>query len=161
MVDKIMSEKFFTINQVAETLDMHHKTIRKFIADGSLPASKLGKQWRIAEEDLKVFMNQSEKPDAEYNLDYSTKDTSTSKVKRRVQVSTVVDIEQIQREEYLRISNTLIALMNCKDTTMQDASTLNVKYYEQENRIRIMLWGSVKFVEEMLSTITLLAELRQ
>ncbi|BCJ93919.1 2-hydroxyacid dehydrogenase [Anaerocolumna cellulosilytica] len=153
-----MSEKFYTINQVAETLDMHHKTIRKFIADGNLPASKLGKQWRIAEEDLKVFMNTSEKPDIAYNVEYSAIDTKADKVKRRVQVSTVVDIEQIQKEEYLRISNTLIAVMNCKDAAMQDAPTLNVKYYEKEKRIRIMLWGSVRFIEELLGTITLLVE---
>ena len=42
-----MENKFYTIDQVAEVLDIHHKTVRKFIKEGRLKANKIGKQWRI------------------------------------------------------------------------------------------------------------------
>ena len=51
-----MEEKFYTIDQIAEILGMHHKTIRKFITEGKLRANKVGKQWRISGHDLSLFM---------------------------------------------------------------------------------------------------------
>ena len=50
-----MENKFYTIDQVAEVLDIHHKTVRKFIKEGKLKANKVGKQWRISQIDLEVF----------------------------------------------------------------------------------------------------------
>lgn len=153
-----MKDKFYTINQVAEILDMHHKTIRKFITEGKLLASKVGKQWRISDHDLSSFMeNNNDKIDGEQNFEFSANETSSNVVKNRISVSTVVDIEEIDKNQYMRISNTLIAIMNCKDPEMQN-STINVKYYEMENRIRVLLWGQVKFTEEMLNSISLLLE---
>ena len=51
-----MENKFYTVDQIAEILGMHHKTIRKFITEGKLRANKVGKQWRISGHDLSNFM---------------------------------------------------------------------------------------------------------
>lgn len=153
-----MEKKFYTINQVAEMLDMHHKTIRKFITEGKLGASKVGKQWRISDHDLSSFMEMNnEKIDGEQNFEFSTHEASSNIVKKRINVSTVIDIDEIDKDQYMRISNTLIAMMNCKDPEMQN-STINVKYYEKENRLKVLLWGQVKFIEEMLSSVSLLVD---
>ncbi|WP_055669012.1 helix-turn-helix domain-containing protein [Desnuesiella massiliensis] len=158
-----MEDKFYTIDQVAKILGMHHKTIRKFITEGKLWANKVGKQWRISGHDLSVFMeknsvniNNKEAKEQE-NAEFSTKEGALNTVKQKINVSTVIDINEVDIDQYMRISNTLIAIMNCKDPNMGN-STINMKYYEQENRLRVMLWGSVKFTEEMLSTISLLTE---
>ncbi|MFL0251455.1 helix-turn-helix domain-containing protein [Clostridium neuense] len=154
-----MEEKFYTINEVAELLDMHHKTIRKFITEGSLKANKLGKQWRISEHDLNSFMkvNRNEDIDENQGLDFSISEPPSNIKKARINVSTVIDIEEINKEQYMRISNTLIAIMNCKDAKMNN-STINMKYYEEENKLRVLLWGQIKFIEEMLSTVSMLVE---
>ncbi len=70
---------------------------------------------------------------------------------------TVVDINDIDKDEYTRISNTLIAIMNCKDPKMGKA-TINMKYDEKENRLRVILWGRMKFIEGMLNSISVLVE---
>lgn len=169
-----MKEKFYTIYQVAELLDMHHKTIRKFIADGKLGATKAGKQWRISDKDLSAFMENSnekaeEKVDEKADVmteerlegnassDFTAKGLPPKSEKPRISVSTVIDIDEIEKNQYMRISNTLIAAMNSKDSRFQN-STLHVKYYEEEGRLKILLWGPVKFTEEMLDMITMLAE---
>lgn len=154
-----MEEKFYTINEVAELLDMHHKTIRKFITDGSLKANKVGKQWRISEQDLNSFMkvNKDKNVDEEHKLEFSISEASTNIKKARINVSTVIDIEEINKEQYMRVSNTLIAIMNCKDDEMNN-STINMKYYEKENKLRVLLWGQVKFIEEMIRTVSMLTE---
>lgn len=158
-----MENKFYTIDQVAEMLGMHHKTIRKFITEGKLAANKVGKQWRISGHDLSLFLEKNdEKFDAkkinkEQSVSFSTTSENVEIVESKINVSTVVDINEIDMDEYMRISNMLLAVMNCKDSEMKK-STINMKYNEEEKRLRIMLWGSIKFIENMLSTISILVE---
>ena len=162
-----MENKFYTIEEIADLLGMHHKTIRKFITEGKLCASKVGKQWRISGHDLSVFMENNNvnmginnKPRSSelskgLAIDYVT-DTVVEE-QHRVNVSTVVDINEIGKDEYMRISNTLIAVANCKDPEM-GKSTVHVKYDEKDNRLRIILWGKIKYIEIMLSTISVLMD---
>lgn len=49
--------RFFTPAQVAEQLQVSGKTVLRWIEAGELPAHKLGRQWRIAEADLKRFLH--------------------------------------------------------------------------------------------------------
>jgi DNA binding domain, excisionase family len=158
-----MEDKFYSIDQIAEILDMHHKTIRKFITEGKLRANKVGKQWRISGHDLSLFMESNnlnvskENENKEQVMEFSTKGENRVKSNGKINVSTVVDINEINSDEYMRISNTLIAVLNSKDPSMGN-STINVKYYEKEHKLKVLLWGDIKFTEEMLSFITMLVE---
>lgn len=158
-----MENQFYTIDKIAEILGMHHKTIRKFITEGKLAASKVGKQWRISGHDLSLFIeknnvNINDKNIAEEsNIDFFTNGEVKETINQKVNVSTVVDINDVDKEEYFRVSNTLIAVMNCKDSKM-GKSTINMKYNEKENRLKILLWGSVSFIEGMLDSISMLVE---
>ncbi|MBE6068375.1 MAG: helix-turn-helix domain-containing protein [Clostridium lundense] len=158
-----MEDKFYTIDQVAELLGMHHKTIRKFITEGKLEASKVGKQWRTSGHDLSIFMEKNsgkisnEKINEELNVDYSTTGDGEDTISDRINVSTVIDIKETGKDDYMRISNTIIAIANCKDPEV-GRSTVNIKYDEKDKRLRVILWGSVKFIENMLDTISMLVE---
>ncbi len=158
-----MEDQFYTIDKIAEILGMHHKTIRKFITEGKLGANKVGKQWRISGHDLSIFMEKNnvsinnKKISEESNIDFLTNGEVKDTKNQKVNVSTVVDINDVDKEEYFRISNTLIALMNCKDSKM-GKSTINMKYDEKVNRLRVLLWGNVSFIEGMLSSISMLVE---
>ncbi|KRU27487.1 2-hydroxyacid dehydrogenase [Clostridium sporogenes] len=158
-----MENQFYTIDKIAEILGMHHKTIRKFITEGKLGANKVGKQWRISGHDLSVFMEKNnvniknKKNSEESGVDFSTNGEVGDTKGQKINVSTVVDMDDIDKDEYTRISNTLIAIMNCKDPKMGKA-TINMKYDEKENRLRVILWGRIKFIEEMLNLISVLVE---
>lgn len=158
-----MEKNFYTINEVSELLGMHHKTIRKFITDGKLIANKVGKQWRISGHDLSIFLekNALQGEDANVNkekvIGYSTEDNIIEREPLKVNVSAVVDINAIDADEYNRISNMLLAVMNCKDEIMAK-STMNIKYSADEMRLRIMLWGSIKFIENMLGSVSALTD---
>ncbi|NMS90682.1 helix-turn-helix domain-containing protein [Clostridioides difficile] len=150
-----MDEKFYTIDQVAEILEMHHKTIRKFIKDEKLKANKAGKQWRISKEDLDRFMDV--KSDKNNGLEFKLNSSKELGCIPKINVSTVVDINSISNNEYSRLSNLLLALVN-NPTSMSSGSTINLKYNENENRLRVMLWGDIKFIEDMLGSISILME---
>jgi hypothetical protein len=93
----------------------------------------------------------------ESNIDFITNGEVKKIEKNKVNVSIVVDINDVDKNEYFRISNTLIAVMNCKDPKM-GKSTINMKYDEKENRLRVLLWGNLSFSEEMLNSISMLVE---
>ena len=41
------TEKWSSIEEVAEHIQVHKDTIRNWIRDGKIPAHKIGKQWRF------------------------------------------------------------------------------------------------------------------
>ena len=157
-----MEEKFYTIDQIAEILGMHHKTIRKFITEGKLRANKVGKQWRISGNDLSLFMEDNNvniknnnKLESE-KIEFSTGDVDSNNKTSKINVSTVIDINEVDIDEHKRISNMLLALMNSKDSKIRN-STINIKYYKNNKNLKVMLWGDIEFTNAMLdfiSTIT-------
>ena len=50
-----MSEDWCSVEQVAEQLGLHVRTVRGYIRDGRLKAVRIGKQYRIARADLDAF----------------------------------------------------------------------------------------------------------
>ena len=157
-----MEEKFYTIDQIAEILGMHHKTIRKFITEGKLRANKVGKQWRISGHDLSLFMEDNNvniknnnKLESE-KIEFSTGDVDSNNKTSKINVSTVIDINEVDIDEHKRISNMLLALMNSKDSKIRN-STIIIKYYKNNKNLKVMLWGDIEFTNAMLdfiSTIT-------
>ena len=153
-----MEEKFYTIDKIAEMLGMHHKTIRKFINEGKLRANKVGKQWRISSHDLSLFMEDNNvsvksKNESENTAIEITMGDIDSKISK-INISTVIDIMDVDNEGYRRISNTLLELMNSRDSKMNN-SNLNLKYYEKERNLKILLWGDLEFSKEMLDFISI------
>ncbi|MBN9569617.1 MAG: helix-turn-helix domain-containing protein, partial [Alphaproteobacteria bacterium] len=47
-----MTQDFYSVEQVAERLGLHVKTVRSYIREGKLNAVRIGKQYRIAHADL-------------------------------------------------------------------------------------------------------------
>ncbi len=52
--------EYYTPEQVANKLQFTVRTIYKLIRSGKLPASKLGREYRISEEQLTRFMHDME-----------------------------------------------------------------------------------------------------
>ena len=53
------NNEFYTVEQVAELLQVHWQTILNYIKNGRLKAIKLGKGYRIEKGDLEVFLKRS------------------------------------------------------------------------------------------------------
>ena len=55
-----MSQELYSVEQVAERLGLHVKTVRNYVREGRLKAVRIGKQYRIAREDLEAMTGHSE-----------------------------------------------------------------------------------------------------
>ncbi len=47
-----------TISEVAEVCRVSPRTVRRWIERGEMPAHRLGRQLRISEKDLKIFLRE-------------------------------------------------------------------------------------------------------
>ena len=98
-----MSQDFFTIDQVAERLNLHVKTVRQFVRDGRLKGVRLGKQYRIAREDLEAFTGQP-----------LPRPTPVGRT-RSVEVSTIVRIEAVSPELAGRLTTLLVSSLTGRE----------------------------------------------
>lgn len=47
---------YLSVREIADLLRIHTKTVRRWIASGDLPATRLGRDWRIARSDLRALL---------------------------------------------------------------------------------------------------------
>ncbi|RUU15035.1 helix-turn-helix domain-containing protein, partial [Mesorhizobium sp. Primo-B] len=78
-----MSQEFYTVEFAAEQLKLHPKTVLKFIRQGQLRATKVGRQYRILRSDLAALVGDHRPA------------RSTS---REVRSTTIVDISNADAE---------------------------------------------------------------
>ncbi|MFB0919436.1 MAG: helix-turn-helix domain-containing protein [Oscillospiraceae bacterium] len=141
-----MTKDYYTVEQISEMLDIHTKTIQRYIREGRLRATKVGKSWRVTGHDLSVFV-ESDSDNGRNSENRSTRSIASS----------VVDITVNGKEEAIRIMNTLTAALNSKPPEYGQTS-MQSQLIERENMIRITLWGGIRFMAVMMDTIAILTE---
>ncbi|QXU78859.1 helix-turn-helix domain-containing protein [Staphylococcus epidermidis] len=50
----------YTVNEVAQLLDMNIRTVRKYIKIGEIKASKIGRKYIITSDNVKKFLENKE-----------------------------------------------------------------------------------------------------
>ncbi len=150
-----MSEnnELYTVEQVARRLDLHAKTVRRYINEGKLQAHRVGGQWRISNRHLAEFTGEELNSTPQSS---GEKDTTKESKNRRIEVSAIIDIHVNGSEEAIRIANSLTAAMNSRGHTDEPARCDHL-YYETEKRARFILWGSPGFVSTMLDLLSVIA----
>ncbi|MFF3003680.1 helix-turn-helix domain-containing protein [Kitasatospora sp. NPDC057940] len=91
--------QYYSVEQVAELLGLHVRTVRGYIRDGRLAAARIGKQYRIARADLEAFTGAPAAPPA----------PAAGAGARRAEVSAVVRIENVDRAAADRLSTAVMA----------------------------------------------------
>lgn len=146
-----MNEKYYTVEQISEMLNIHPKTVQRYIREGLLIANKIGKSWRVSGHDLSVFAEGSKA-----RLEKESRPVIT--IEDKVKASSVIDIQVTGKNEADRIINTLVAVMNAKPPEY-GKSSMHSQYIEVEERVRITVWGSLKFLSEILGCISIFTDI--
>lgn len=140
-----MQEKYYTVEAISQMLKMHPKTIQRYIREGKIPATKVGKAWRVSGHSLSVFVGNEDI--------FPAKDTSKQLSDDKIMISSVVDIDVANIDEAMQIVNMLTASLNSK-TPEYGKSSMQTQYIDLEHRVRIMLYGNIKFMEAMIYFIS-------
>lgn len=142
-----MTIQYYSVEQISEMLNIHQKTIQRYIREGKLRATKIGKSWRVTGHDLSVFTEQTETADKNRK--------NNENPDGNVVISSVIDINVQHRDEAVRIMNTLTATLNAKPPEY-GRSSMHTQFIEEEYKVRITLWGSIRFTAAMIDAVDML-----
>lgn len=140
------SSRLYSVEQVADRLGLHVRTVRNYVRDGRLRAVRIGKQYRIAQEDLDALTGYTAPPQTE---------TETRRP-RHVDVSVVVQIDQVGRDEADRLANTLMAAT----AGHHDDEPLRVEtsYQQERESMKIIVLGGLAASADVLRLIRTLTQ---
>ena len=140
-----MATQLYTADEVAKLLNLHVKTIRRYVRDGRLKARRIGKEYRIARGDLDAFAGETpvvEKP--------------VTRV-RHVIASSIVDVDVISPDESHRITTMVMASLNARRGEV-DFPRVDSIYYPEQAKLRITMTASPLLTCELLRMIDALLE---
>lgn len=60
-MEVVFLKEFYTLEEVGEILKISVITLRKYIKQGKIKAIKIGKHWRVTEDNLQAFLDSLEK----------------------------------------------------------------------------------------------------
>ena len=142
-----MTQNLYSIEQVAERLGLHVRTVRNYVRDGKLKAVRIGKQYRIAREDLESLTG---------GVLPASPRASTRRT-RHAEVSGIVEIDAVPRALADRIATTLTA--SAKSRAEDDARLrIDTLYDEERARLKLILTGSPATVAGLLKFVDVLLE---
>ena len=140
-----MNKPFYTADEAAARLNLHVKTVRRYIATGRLRAKRIGKEYRVAHADLDAFAGAPDVP------------ADTIVRTRQVLASTVVDVDAISADESHRVTTLVMAAMNSRRGD-PDFPRVDTIYYEERARLRITVTAGLRLTYELLRTIDALLD---
>ena len=132
---------FYSPEQVANRLGLHVRTVRNYVRDGRLKAVRIGKQYRIAREDLAALTGREDSPDRPRRA-----------ADPHIDVSSIVHVDAIGRESANRITNALVAAAKGRDKS-DDPLRVDTVYDDERDRLKVMLTGSISTTAVLLKLI--------
>ena len=134
-----MSDRLYSVDQVAERLGLHVRTVRNYVRDGRLAAVRIGKQYRIAHEDLEAFTGRPA-PAGE------------ALGRRHTDVSSVVTIDAVDRGTADRLSTLLTAAVSGPRPGEQRVR-IETAYDEERTTMKIIILGGPGDTARLLESI--------
>jgi excisionase family DNA binding protein len=142
-----MSQDLFSVFDVAARLNLHVKTVRSYVRDGRLKATRIGKQYRIARADLEALTGHPIGPTAR----------EIAKRHRHVEVSASVQVDAISPEDAERLSNALSTFV-AGQPKGDEPVRVETMYDRHLGRLKIVVFGGAHGTAGVLKLITALVE---
>ena len=134
---------YYSAEEIADLLDLHVRTVRRFIREGKLEATRLGKQYRISAQELSRFVGSDEK--------------SQPHRQRGVRVASTVDVDVVSPDEAQRITNLLLGAFHSSPEA-EHGKRLECIYYEERAELRIAVHADLVTATAVLGMVNGLIE---
>lgn len=141
------NHNLYSVEQVANRLGLHVRTVRGYVREGRLKAVRIGKQYRIAGEDLAAMTGRP----------VSSLEPEPVRRERHVEVSSIVEIDAISPETANRLTNLLVGAANGRGSRDEPLRVETI-YDEARGRMKIILVGSMDTNASMFKVIQALLE---
>ncbi|WP_422738501.1 helix-turn-helix domain-containing protein [Micromonospora sp. WMMD729] len=129
-----MKDDMYSVEQVAERLGLHVRTVRGYIRSGRLKAVRIGKQYRIAARDLDALTGQ-------------TRAAATTTA--AAEVSSIVQVDGVDRAAADRLGTLVLASANNRHDPANPFRVQTV-HDEERHRMKIIIIGDPAGTAELL-----------
>jgi excisionase family DNA binding protein len=136
-----MSDKVYTVEQFAELVKLHPKTVLRFIKEGRVRAVKVGRGYRILRSELEAMTG----------VVLGRRERSATRV------TSIVDIPDIGAEAAQKLGRVLPSLRMGRETPT-DPMSLDIAYDEARSSVKIVIVGSPADTSAILTMIKTLTE---
>jgi excisionase family DNA binding protein len=151
-----MSEEVYTVEQFAERLKLHPKTVLRFIRDGRLRAVKVGKSYRILRTEMEAMTGVS--PEVHRSAIEAYRGALETRIARSdARVTSIVDLSDIAPDLAERMARMLPAARTGQ-TAHAESMTLEVIYDPPRRHLKVLIVGSPGDTAAMLKMVDVLAE---
>jgi excisionase family DNA binding protein len=131
----------YSIEQVAQRLGLHVRTVRAYVRDKRLKATRIGKQYRVAHADLEALVGAPVAP------------PEPAGRTRHVDASTIVDIDVVSPDVAMRIADGLVAAANMNARTGTERLRLDTVYDEARAHLKLVITGDLAPVSAILELV--------
>jgi excisionase family DNA binding protein len=137
----------YSLEQVADRLGLHVRTVRSYVRSGRLHAIRIGKQYRVSRQSLQALTGAA----TELQQELAPR-------ARGVQSSSVIHIEAIGPEAANRVSNLVLGAAN---SSRDDDSPLRVDtiYDATGGSLKVIVMGSLGDAAAMFKLISAVLEM--
>ncbi|WP_335936165.1 helix-turn-helix domain-containing protein [Streptomyces sp. PTD5-9] len=140
-----MRQLYYSVEQVAGLLGLHVRTVRGYVRDGRLRATRVGRQYRINVEDLEAFTG--------------VPAPAPARRSRHTEVSGIVRIDAIGPEETMRLTNLVMAVAQGRRPEDGDGPLrVETVYDEERATLKIVVLGGLATTADLLKIIDSLME---
>ncbi|MFJ9785663.1 helix-turn-helix domain-containing protein [Amycolatopsis sp. NPDC101161] len=134
----------FSVEQVAAKLGLHVRTVRNYVRDGRLKAVRIGKQYRIAADDLEAFTGL---PVAEPRPDRPI-----------AELSSVTEVAGVDRATADRIATVVVASVNGPRDAGERALRVETIYDQERATMKIIVLGDLAAGADLLRFVASFTE---
>lgn len=141
-----------SVEQVAEMLGMHPRTVRRLLREGKLTGTKVGGEWRITADSLKRHLTPESVQQAATDLLEAGPAGSLLRTGDAMAACAVVDLKADSPEAVAPLTSRVVDLIN---RTPAPGGPLKFTYfYDQEaGKARFTFWGHPGFLAKILSAM--------
>ena len=131
-----MSDEIYTVEQVAERLKLHPKTVLRFIREGRLRAVKVGRSWRILRAELAAFGG------------FPAAENAPG-----VRVTAIVDVADIGPERAQRLASFVTSLRMGAETPARPMS-LDIAHDPALRHVKVVIVGAAPDTAALLQALS-------
>lgn len=132
---------FHTVEDTAGRLRIHPKTVLRFIREGKLRATRVGRAYRILDADLAAF----------------TQTTPAAPVPRTVRVTSIVDIPDASQSLHQYLSRSLQALVSSRASYVAPVR-IDVTFDPATSQVKIIVAATPADTAALMSSLDALLQ---
>ena len=154
-----MVKAMYSTEEVADILGLHVRTVRGYVRDGRLPATRIGKQYRITRADLDAFTgtqpDQGSQRDQPGQRDEPVQPDGSLDGPPRVEVSAIVQVAPVNPDAMTRLV-TLVTSAAGSQREGGDQLHIQTIYDQHRASVRIIVIGTAGDTAALLALVSTL-----